>query len=1074
MQTVRPAAIDGDCWSGHHVEKHCHKTPREKAIPMRAATSALCFVSAVLLSVLSIPASADDSANLAPNPGFELTDGQEPAFWAQRTPTDHQRTLVGDTQVARSGKRSLKIHYRPSAGLSRWRYGHLHDFAMKPGSEGELTVWAKCEAAKGSAQTKLYFMDAAGHILAQPQSSGINGTRDWTPIRLPFEVPEKTAYVMIYLELNGEGMAWFDDVALTGVPTKPSADVAVDRLTCNAEDFEHIEGFVPKLHRRLPTVELPPGVSEGHVEIAFRSDSARYDVSVNCPDRPNPGSRLALFVNGKQVAAWSLAETTGGGRGIRTKVVSDVDIQRGSRVVLQAQSQNGRCRVRRISFAPVGRFQGELQPEETLSVAPSLRVYETFQERPNARGMLSGFINQHIAERMDRRNAELATFGSPDDWRNRQQATRARLDDIFGSFGPRSELNARIVGKVERSDCVIEKLIFESQPKYYCTANFYVPKNRRFPLPGVLFTCGHSIDGKACNLYHECCLGLAGKGYVVLALDPTGQGERLEYFDAETGKALVPPCVSHHHYLARPSWLVDRTLAGYRTWDCTRAIDYLVGRDEVDPDRIAAVGNSGGGIMALLITAYDQRVKVCAAAHPGGSMEQTFLAGKRIAEAEILSLIPPRPCLMVVGRDSGEEEGHRRKMDDMFPFYKGLGVETDRCQMALVDGVHNMEQPKREPCYGWLNQWFAQEDEGSKEPPLEPETVETLRCTKTGYALRDLGGESGQTLNAKVARQIRPPRTLPDDRASLEHQRSDVKDAVARRIGLTLPAERPAPNVQQYGTYQGKGFSAKKMLVESEEGITLPSLLLTPENPTAESPVLVSVSETGKPTDPGRPALALELVNQGYTVFAVDVRGAGETDPRVREFLAPVTHYDPAQYRFDSSAVEAARLNTTMLAMRAHDVIRSIDYITADKALSKRPVVLVGEGLGGVWALAAAAFDVRPAAVICVGSVPSYKLIVDSQYYAIRDYYWVAGALKDYDVPDLAGIVAPRPVLLVDPVDAMLKPLASARSRELWSWPAGIFQRMEAADQLQFLHTDTDNPQHRAQRIAAALNALGS
>ena len=358
---------------------------------MRAATSALCFVSAVLLSVLSIPASADDSANLAPNPGFELTDGQEPAFWAQRTPTDHQRTLVWDTQVARSGKRSLKIHNRPSAGLSRWRYGHLHDFAMKPGSEGELTVWAKCEAAKGSAQTKLYFMDAAGHILAQPQSSGINGTRDWTPIRLPFEVPEKTAYVMIYLELNGEGMAWFDDVALTGVPTKPSADVAVDRLTCNAEDFEHIEGFVPKLHRRLPTVELPPGVSEGHVEIAFRSDSARYDVSVNCPDRPNAGSRLALFVNGKQVAAWSLAETTDAGRGIRNKVVSDVDIQRGSRVVLQAQSQNGRCRVRQISFAPVGRFQGRAATQRSAfrgTVAAGLR---DFSRATECKGHALGF-----------------------------------------------------------------------------------------------------------------------------------------------------------------------------------------------------------------------------------------------------------------------------------------------------------------------------------------------------------------------------------------------------------------------------------------------------------------------------------------------------------------------------------------------------------------------------------------------------------------------------------------------------------------------------------------------------------
>ena len=270
------------------------------------------------------------------------------------------------------------------------------------------------------------------------------------------------------------------------------------------------------------------------------------------------------------------------------------------------------------------------------------------------------------------------------------------------------------MGKLDRADYVIEKLVYESQPGYHCTANIYVPKRRELPLPGVLFTCGHAAEGKAARLYHECCLALTLKGYVVLALDPTGQGERSEYFDSDSGEPLVPLCVSHHHYLGRPSWLVGRSLAGYRTWGCARAIDYLISRPEVDPDQIAAVGNSGGGIMALLITAYDSRVKVCAAAHPGGSMEQTFLTGRQIPQADILSLIPPRPCLFVVGRDSGEEAGHRNKMNGMLPFYKGLGVDTDRCRMVLVDGVHNMEQPKREPCYAWLNKWFGAKTRGQR------------------------------------------------------------------------------------------------------------------------------------------------------------------------------------------------------------------------------------------------------------------------------------------------------------------------------------------------------------------------
>ena len=160
--------------------------------------------------------------------------------------------------------------------------------------------------------------------------------------------------------------------------------------------------------------------------------------------------------------------------------------------------------------------------------------------------------------------------------------------------------------------------------------------------------------------------------------------------------------------------------------------------------------------MALLITACDERVKVCAAAHPGGSMEQTFLTGRRSAEAEILSLIPPRPCAMVVGRDSGEAPGHQAKLDDMLRFYRGLGADASRGQMFLVDGVHDMKPPKRVVCYAWLNKWLDQEQEGADEPPLTPETVADLHCTATGLAVRDLDGQTGQTLNARVAERLRP------------------------------------------------------------------------------------------------------------------------------------------------------------------------------------------------------------------------------------------------------------------------------------------------------------------------------
>jgi len=703
---------------------------------------------------------------------------------------------------------------------------------------------------------------------------------------------------------------------------------------------------------------------------------------------------------------------------------------------------------------------------------PTLAVYQTPDERKRARAMLARYVSEKAEALWEERDRELEALKSPDAWRARQEQTRARLPEMLGDFTPKCPLHARITGKLERPDYTIEKLVFESQPKYYCTASVYLPKRRPPARPGVLFTCGHAADGKAYHLYHEACLGLVRKGYVVLGLDPMGQGERSEYFDPKDGRPLVPLCVSQHHYLARPSWLVGRSLAGYRTWDCVRAVDYLVTRPEVDPERIGVAGNSGGGIMALLAIAADPRIKVCAAAHPGGSMEETYLTGQELPKADILSLIAPRPCLFIVGKDSGEEAGHRRKMEWMRPFYRGLGAGDDRLQMVLVDGVHNMKKPKREPAYGWLNRWLGKEEEGSEEPPLAPFTPEELRSTATGYTLRDLGGESGQTLNAALAEKLRRPRPLPGNQEALEQTLAQVRDAVQKRIGLRLPQERSAPECTSHGTFDGEDFVAEILLIESEPAVQLPALWLQPKPGNDRGPVVLHVSEEGKPGAATQPSLALALARAGHSVLSLDVRGAGETDPRDREKLRPLTRYDAVQFRFDSCAVRAAQLGTTLLAMRTLDVVRALDYLAAREGLADRPVVLVGEGLGGVWGLAAAAFDARAAAVVCVKTVPSYRLIVGSQYYASRDYFWVPGALESFDLPDLAALVAPRVLAWIDPVDAMLEPLDAKRFDAYCDWPRGVYLRLEAPARLQFRRTAGATAEDTARQVIEILDRV--
>lgn len=1024
-------------------------------------------------------AKTTQSANLAPNPGFEIADGDGPAFWAQRTPSDDKRTLTWDNEVRHSGRRSLKT-MNHAAVEGRWRTGHLRDLALAIGTQCQFTAWVKTADVKGAAFLRLYFMASDGQIVAQPRSDEIDGTTPWRQLRVGAIVPKRTAYCMGYLELNGTGTAWFDDVELTG---HSAGSLPTDRpppQTYSAQDFEPLDGYVRDRIAGKGVFVLAPKAERGRARTISWGETARYDISVTHADHPQGAAGFGLFVNDRQVAQWKADATVESAKskaGLHDHVIRGIDIQQRSTIAIEGTSDGAdRAAFHNLTLTPAGRFEGKLLPASELRLPPTLRVHVTPDERRHARGTLRRYVGAIERAARDARDRKLASLKTPEQWRARQQHTRERLPEIFGDFAPECPLKPRIVGTLDRADYVIEKLIFESQPGYHVTANVYVPKRRTPPRPAVLFTCGHAADGKAYHLYHDACLGFVLKGYVVLSLDPTGQGERAEYFDPETDKPTVPLCVAHHHYLGRPSWLVGRTLAGYRTWDCVRALDYLATREEVDPERIAAVGNSGGGIMALLITAHDERIKVCAAAHPGGSMEQTFLTGRWLAQCDVLSLIAPRPCLIIVGEDSGEEAGHRAKLVDMQRFYEGLGVDKDRARLVLVDGVHNMEKPKREPAYGWVNRWFGLNEEGSTEPALKTETVEDLRCSKTGLVIHDLGGEWGWTLNRKLAERLRSPRDVPGNAASLTTQRAELRGKIEKRIGLNVSVNPTPPTCKRVGEYKSSDFHAQKLLIESEPGVDLPTLLLTsngakrakPSGKASTSakpdagmttssnrPVVLHVAELGKPTSVSAPSIALGLVRQGMTVLSVDVRAAGELDPRDRSELKPLAAgYDAMQFRVDGWSVNCALAGTTMLAGQAHDIMRSVDYLVSRNDLAGRPVVVVGEGLGGVWALTAAAFDERIASIVCVGTVPSYKLIVGTQYYKSRDYFWVPGALCDFDLTDLVGLIAPRPVTLIDPVDAMLQPLPTDPTRTLLAWPREVFNRLDHPTALRIMRTE--------------------
>ena len=126
----------------------------------------------------------------------------------------------------------------------------------------------------------------------------------------------------------------------------------------------------------------------------------------------------------------------------------------------------------------------------------------------------------------------------------------------------KTPLNARTTGGFSRAGYRVEHVVFESLPGFRVTANLYVPLEGTGPVPGGARHGRATRDiGKANPTYQTVWISLARRGYVVLAYDPPGQGERFEYLDQATGKSRLGAGVPEHIQAGMQCLLTGTTIA---------------------------------------------------------------------------------------------------------------------------------------------------------------------------------------------------------------------------------------------------------------------------------------------------------------------------------------------------------------------------------------------------------------------------------------------------------------------------------------------------------------------------------
>src|SRR5207248_1602605 len=183
-------------------------------------------------------------------------------------------------------------------------------------------------------------------------------------------------------------------------------------------------------------------------------------------------------------------------------------------------------------------------------------------------GVLPAYLKDKALALLDQRQRAIARLATMDDLKARQQYFRERIWSYLGARPERTPLNARAVGTLDRGDYRVEKIIFESRPGFYVTANLYLPKGGTAPYPAILFPLGHESGAKAHQAWQRCLAGLARRGFVALAWDPIGQGERVQMYDEDLHDSKAQGGSTVEHTIIGTQCLLTGThIAQYTIWD---------------------------------------------------------------------------------------------------------------------------------------------------------------------------------------------------------------------------------------------------------------------------------------------------------------------------------------------------------------------------------------------------------------------------------------------------------------------------------------------------------------------------
>ncbi|MCD6350639.1 MAG: acetylxylan esterase, partial [Armatimonadetes bacterium] len=530
---------------------------------------------------------------------------------------------------------------------------------------------------------------------------------------------------------------------------------------------------------------------------------------------------------------------------------------------------------------------------------------------------------------------------SVEEWEERKKELRRQVLDCLGLWPlpERVPLKVRVSAERQGEGYLLQRVYWQVYPDVEASGWLYVPNNINGRAPAVLCPHGHWDTGARHRVVQARCIGLAQRGYVVLAVDS------VHLDDYRVGVNPV----------------------GLMTWNNIRGVDLLVSRADVDPERIGCTGASGGGQQTMYLMAVEPRITVAA---PTVMMSYfTRIVAINVAhcycnhvpaimrytdEPEMCAAFAPKPALYMCDTRDWTQWFPHEGFPEISGIYRLYGADN-RVECHQWDVGHDYTRAMRETMYGFFARWLKGAPAANNTDEGELHTVDPAELAKMGPSKPR--GEDLPAISAEyLSRRAVAPTNWHEEKAALVAER--VRPALADLLGEPIAGAMPVA-VEVRGEETAEGLRWRRLVFEGERGVQVPGIVVEPEVASGPLRGVVIAAPGGKKEVLKAYRQQVErLARKGWAVLCPDFRFTGELTGNTSVWM-----------------LHGILWGRPVGAMAARDLRAAAHALASLPEVGAGSVALVAMGKTGIAGLVAAALDAgeKIGAFACSDLGPTFR-----------------------------------------------------------------------------------------------------